>query len=89
MKMTGEGMLGYLKAKICAEVLSALDDEPQDWHWVHRKKTNLLSNKLIWRYLEFKKCKYTASVLIVESGQTIVPLLSSMNSMTLKNQRIT
>lgn len=56
---------------------------------VHRKKTNLLSNKLIWRYLEFKKYKYTTSVLIVESGQTIVPLLSSMNSMTLKNQRIT
>lgn len=61
---------------------------PQDWHWFTEKK-NLLSNKLIWRYLEFKKYKYTTSVLIVESGQPIVPLLSSMNSMTLKNQRIT
>ncbi|KAK7822480.1 hypothetical protein U0070_001647 [Myodes glareolus] len=46
---------------------------------VHRKK-NLLSNKLIWRYLEFEKYKYTTSVLIVESD--------SIHNVLLTEQRL-
>ncbi|XP_066134280.1 centrosomal protein 20 isoform X1 [Saccopteryx bilineata] len=66
------GVLGHLKARIRAEVFNALNDdgEPQP----PLSHENLLINELIREYLEFNKYKYTASVLIAESGQPAVPL---------------
>ncbi|XP_049555572.1 centrosomal protein 20 isoform X3 [Orcinus orca] len=66
------GVLGHLKARIRAEVFSALDDESEPRPLLSHE--NLLINELIREYLEFNKYKYTASVLIAESGQPIVPL---------------
>ncbi|XP_059934731.1 centrosomal protein 20 isoform X1 [Mesoplodon densirostris] len=66
------GVLGHLKARIRAEVFSALDDESEPRPSLSHE--NLLINELIREYLEFNKYKYTASVLIAESGQPIVPL---------------
>lgn len=40
MKMTGGGMLGHLKAKLCAEVLSALDDDPETDIGSQKKKSS-------------------------------------------------
>uniref|UniRef100_A0A452THQ3 Centrosomal protein 20 n=2 Tax=Ursus maritimus TaxID=29073 RepID=A0A452THQ3_URSMA len=66
------GVLGLLKARIRAEVFSALDDESEPRPPLSHE--NLLINELIREYLEFNKYKYTASVLISESGQPLVPL---------------
>ncbi|XP_019663316.1 lisH domain-containing protein FOPNL isoform X1 [Ailuropoda melanoleuca] len=66
------GVLGLLKARIRAEVFSALDDESEPRPPLSHE--NLLINELIREYLEFNKYKYTASVLISESGQPVVPL---------------
>ncbi|KAM9057733.1 centrosomal protein 20 isoform 1-T2 [Megaptera novaeangliae] len=66
------GVLGHLKARIRAEVFNALDDESEPRPSLSHE--NLLINELIREYLEFNKYKYTASVLIAESGQPIVPL---------------
>ncbi|KAM8950658.1 centrosomal protein 20 isoform 2-T2 [Lycaon pictus] len=66
------GVLGHLKARIRAEVFSALDDESEPRPPLSHE--NLIINELIREYLEFNKYKYTASVLISESGQPVVPL---------------
>ncbi|XP_042096630.1 centrosomal protein 20 isoform X5 [Ovis aries] len=66
------GVLGHLKARIRAEVFSALDDESEPRPSLSHE--NFLINELIREYLEFNKYKYTASVLIAESGQPVVPL---------------
>ncbi|XP_012587064.1 PREDICTED: lisH domain-containing protein FOPNL isoform X1 [Condylura cristata] len=66
------GVLGHLKARIRAEVFNALDDESEPRPSLSHE--NLLINELIREYLEFNKYKYTASVLIAESGQPLVPL---------------
>ncbi|XP_045675432.1 centrosomal protein 20 isoform X3 [Phyllostomus hastatus] len=66
------GVLGHLKARIRAEVFNALDDENEPRPTLSHE--NLLINELIREYLEFNKYKYTASVLIAESGQPVVPL---------------
>uniref|UniRef100_A0A8C6TE76 Centrosomal protein 20 n=1 Tax=Neogobius melanostomus TaxID=47308 RepID=A0A8C6TE76_9GOBI len=70
--LESRGVLGQLKARIRAEVFSALEDKqpprPQLSH------ENLLINELIREYLEFNKYKYSASVLAAESGQPEVPL---------------
>ncbi|KAL1778904.1 hypothetical protein HispidOSU_008336 [Sigmodon hispidus] len=67
-----KGVLGHLKARIRAEVFNALDDDHEPRPSLSHE--NLLINELIREYLEFNKYKYTASVLIAESGQPIVPL---------------
>uniref|UniRef100_A0A2K5NCZ1 Centrosomal protein 20 n=2 Tax=Cercocebus atys TaxID=9531 RepID=A0A2K5NCZ1_CERAT len=67
-----KGVLGHLKARIRAEVFSALDDDREPRPSLSHE--NLLINELIREYLEFNKYKYTASVLIAESGQPVVPL---------------
>nr|XP_058151744.1 centrosomal protein 20-like [Dasypus novemcinctus] len=67
-----KGVLGHLKARIRAEVFGALDDESEPQPPLSHE--NLLINELIQEYLEFNKYKYTASVLIAESGQPVVPL---------------
>ncbi|XP_039089552.1 centrosomal protein 20 isoform X1 [Hyaena hyaena] len=66
------GVLGHLKARIRAEVFNALNDESEPRPPLSHE--NLLINELIREYLEFNKYKYTASVLISESGQPVVPL---------------
>ncbi|XP_012974061.1 centrosomal protein 20 isoform X1 [Mesocricetus auratus] len=66
------GVLGHLKARIRAEVFNALDDDHEPRPSLSHE--NLLINELIREYLEFNKYKFTASVLIAESGQPIVPL---------------
>ncbi|KAG8513483.1 LisH domain-containing protein FOPNL, partial [Galemys pyrenaicus] len=70
--MEKRGVLGHLKARIRAEVFNALDDESEPRPSLSHE--NLLLNELIREYLEFNKYKYTASVLIAESGQPLVPL---------------
>ncbi|XP_033614435.1 lisH domain-containing protein FOPNL isoform X3 [Fukomys damarensis] len=67
-----KGVLGHLKARIRAEVFNALDDDREPRPSLSHE--NLLINELIREYLEFNKYKYTASVLITESGQPVVPL---------------
>lgn len=57
-----KGVLGHLKARIRAEVFSALDDDHEPRPSLSHE--NLLINELIREYLEFNKYKYTASVLI-------------------------
>jgi len=54
-------VLGQLKARIRAEVFSALDD--QNTPRPPLSHENLLINELIREYLEFNKYRYTASVL--------------------------
>ena len=63
MKETLEarGVLGQLKARIRAEVFSALDDQREPRPPLSHE--NLLINELIREYLEFNKYRYTASVL--------------------------
>ncbi|XP_062956468.1 centrosomal protein 20 isoform X2 [Cynocephalus volans] len=67
-----KGVLGHLRARIRAEVFNALDDDREPRPSLSHE--NLLINELIREYLEFNKYKYTASVLIAESGQPVVPL---------------
>ncbi|XP_012866597.1 PREDICTED: lisH domain-containing protein FOPNL isoform X2 [Dipodomys ordii] len=66
------GVLGYLKARIRAEVFHALDDDQEPRPPLSHE--NLLINELIREYLDFNKYKYTESVLMAESGQPVVPL---------------
>uniref|UniRef100_A0A673VSZ4 Centrosomal protein 20 n=1 Tax=Suricata suricatta TaxID=37032 RepID=A0A673VSZ4_SURSU len=66
------GVLGHLKARIRAEVYNTLNDESEPPPPLSHE--NLLINELIREYLEFNKYKYTASVLMSESGQPVVPL---------------
>lgn len=55
------GVLGQLKARIRAEVFSALDDQREPRPPLSHE--NLLINELIREYLQFNKYKHTASVL--------------------------
>ncbi|XP_032896167.1 centrosomal protein 20 isoform X3 [Amblyraja radiata] len=66
------GVMGQLKARIRAEVFSALDDQSEPRPPLSHE--NLLINELIREYLEFNKYKYTASVLTAEAGQPEIPL---------------
>ncbi|XP_060947971.1 lisH domain-containing protein FOPNL [Limanda limanda] len=70
--LESRGVLGQLKARIRAEVFSALDDQREPRPPLSHE--NLLINELIREYLEFNRYKYTESVLTAESGQPDVPL---------------
>lgn len=59
--LESRGVLGQLKARIRAEVFSALDDQREPRPPLSHE--NLLINELIREYLEFNKYRYTASVL--------------------------
>uniref|UniRef100_A0A1A8GXA1 Centrosomal protein 20 n=1 Tax=Nothobranchius korthausae TaxID=1143690 RepID=A0A1A8GXA1_9TELE len=65
--LEARGVLGQLKARIRAEVFSALDDQREPRPPLSHE--NLLINELIREYLEFNKYRYTASVLTAEAGQ--------------------
>ncbi|XP_072039312.1 centrosomal protein 20-like [Amphiura filiformis] len=66
------GVLGQIKARVRAEVFSALDDETDPRPPLSNE--NMLINELIREYLEFNKYKYTTSILMAESGQPQTPL---------------
>ncbi|KAG7487020.1 lisH domain-containing protein FOPNL [Solea senegalensis] len=70
--LESRGVLGQLKARIRAEVFSALDDQREPRPPLSHE--NLIINELIREYLDFNKYKYTSSVLTAESGQPEAPL---------------
>uniref|UniRef100_A0A3Q3W5X2 Centrosomal protein 20 n=1 Tax=Mola mola TaxID=94237 RepID=A0A3Q3W5X2_MOLML len=70
--LESRGVLSQLKARIRAEVFSALEDQREPRPPLSHE--NLLLNELIREYLEFNKYRYAASVLTAESGQPEVPL---------------
>lgn len=59
--LEARGVLQQLKARIRAEVFSALDDQSAPRPPLSHE--NLLINELIREYLHFNKYRYTASVL--------------------------
>lgn len=59
--LESQGVLNQLKARIRAEVFSALDDQREPRPPLSHE--NLLINELIREYLEFNKYRHTASVL--------------------------
>lgn len=69
--MEKRGVLGHLRARIRAEIFSALDDEREPRPQLSHE--NLLINELIREYLEFNKYKYTASVLIAGKRLLLIP----------------
>uniref|UniRef100_A0A3P9MTN4 Centrosomal protein 20 n=1 Tax=Poecilia reticulata TaxID=8081 RepID=A0A3P9MTN4_POERE len=60
-KLESRGVMGQLKARIRAEVFSALDEQREARPSLSHE--NLLINELIREYLEFNKYRHTASVL--------------------------
>ncbi|KAM3849440.1 centrosomal protein 20-like [Diretmus argenteus] len=70
--LESRGVMAQLKARIRAEVFSALDDQSEPRPPLSHE--NLLINELIREYLDFNKYRYTASVLTAESGHPEVPL---------------
>ncbi|KAK7493289.1 hypothetical protein BaRGS_00015415 [Batillaria attramentaria] len=66
------GVLTQVKARIRAEVFSALDKPTESRPAVSNE--NVLINELIREYLEFNKYHYAASVLAAESGMAKEPL---------------
>lgn len=59
--LESRGVLGQLRARIRAEVFSALDDQREARPPLSHE--NLLINELVREYLEFNSYRYTASVL--------------------------
>ncbi|KAK3091288.1 hypothetical protein FSP39_018675 [Pinctada imbricata] len=70
--LENRGSLGQIKARIRAEVFSALDDQAEIRPPLSNE--NMIINELIREYLEFNKYKYSSSVLVAESGQPKAPL---------------
>ena len=59
--LENRGVLGQIKAKLRAEVFSALDDQSEARPPLSNE--NLLINELIREYLEYNSYKYASSVL--------------------------
>ncbi|XP_027053602.1 lisH domain-containing protein FOPNL-like [Pocillopora damicornis] len=70
--LENRGVLGQIRARVRAEVFSALDDQTEPRPALSNE--NLLINELIREYLTFNKYKYTESVLQAESGQPKEPM---------------
>ncbi|CAH3179859.1 unnamed protein product [Porites evermanni] len=70
--LENRGVLGQIRARIRAEVFSALDDQTEARPTLSNE--NLLINELIREYLTFNKYKYTESVLLAETGQPKDPM---------------
>lgn len=70
--LENRGVLGQIRARVRAEVFSALDDQTEPRPALSNE--NLLINELIREYLTFNKYKYTESVLLAESGQPKEPM---------------
>ncbi|KAI8794037.1 lisH domain-containing protein FOPNL [Biomphalaria glabrata] len=70
--LESRGVLGEIKARIRAEVFTALNDQSERKPLMNSE--NVLIYELIREFLDFNKCKYTNSVLISEAGLPQVPL---------------
>ncbi|XP_045214924.2 centrosomal protein 20-like [Mercenaria mercenaria] len=70
--LENRGVLGQIKARIRAEVFKSLDDQNDSKPPLSNE--NMIINELIREYLEFNKYKYTASVMVAETGQPKQPL---------------
>jgi len=70
--LDNRGVLNQMRARIRAEVFSALDDQTESKPILSNE--NLLINELVREYLEFNKYKYTNTVLLAESGQPKEPV---------------
>ena len=66
------GVLNQIRARIRAEVFSALDDKTAPPPVLSNE--NLFINELIREYFDFNKYKYTEAVLLSESGQPKEPI---------------
>ena len=64
-------MLNDVKAKIRAEVFTALDSEAQGKPPLSNE--NMIINEMIREYLEYNRYYNAASVLVTESGQPVEP----------------
>lgn len=70
--LDNRGALNQIRARIRAEVFSALDDQTDPKPVLSNE--NMFINELIREYLEFNKYKYTSTVLTAESGQPKEPI---------------
>ncbi|BFZ03278.1 hypothetical protein BsWGS_06316 [Bradybaena similaris] len=70
--LENRGSLDEIKARLRAEVFAALDDPAEVKPTL--SSDNLLILELIREFLEYNRCKYTASVLVSEIGLPKVPL---------------
>ncbi|XP_050394731.1 centrosomal protein 20 [Patella vulgata] len=70
--LENRGVLGQIKARIRAEVFTALNDQTENKPQLSNE--NVLINELIREYLEYNNYKYAASVLVSESGMHPSPL---------------
>ncbi|CAG5128165.1 unnamed protein product [Candidula unifasciata] len=70
--LENRGSLAEIKARLRAEVFTALD-EPAELKPT-LSSDNLLIFELIREFLEYNRCKYSASVLVSEIGLPKVPL---------------
>lgn len=70
--LDNRGALNQIRARIRAEVFSALDDQTEPKPVLSNE--NMFINELIREYLEFNKYKYTSTVLTSESGQPKDPI---------------
>lgn len=73
--LESRGVLNHLKARIRAEVFSALEDQREPRPFLSHE--NLLVNELIREYLEFNKYRYAASVLTAGGSGQASSLTSS------------
>jgi len=70
--LDNRGALNQIRARIRAEVFSALDDQTEPKPVLSNE--NMFINELIRDYLEFNQYKYTSTVLMAESGQPKDPI---------------
>eukprot|EP00466_Bigelowiella_natans_P008121 jgi/Bigna1/73870/fgenesh1_pg.26_\ len=66
--LEARGSLNQIKARLRAEIFSALDDH-QGVKKPELSSTNVVINELIREYLEFNKYHHTLSVFMPETGQ--------------------
>jgi lisH domain-containing protein FOPNL len=66
-----KGVLGEVKAKIRAEIFTALDSESAGKPALSNE--NMIINEMIREYLEYNRYYNTSSVLVTETGQPHEP----------------
>jgi len=66
-----KGVLNDIKAKIRAEIFTALDNDSAGKPKLSNE--NMIINEMIREYLEYNKYYNTLSVLVTESGQPVEP----------------
>ncbi len=72
--LAAKGSLGQMKARIRAEIFSALDSgDDESVARAPLSNTNLLLNELIREYLAFNQYRYTLGVFLPEANQPEVP----------------